>query len=1355
MKNLKSAQLVVWRARLVLGCLVLVALCFHQAPGEIVPDTKLDLTANPGGFLARALHLWDPQGAFGQLQNQAYGYLLPMGPFHWLLDAATVPDWVIQRLWWSLVLCVAFLGVWKLSGALDLGAPWARYAAALLYAMSPRILGELAIRSIEVWPIAMAPWVLLPLVTPRARSGWWRVGWSALAFGLVGGVNAVATGATLVLPAIWLVTRRWDRSTLKVTAGWLVCVVAVAFWWLVPLMLLGRYSPPFLDWIENAAVTTKTASVFESFRGTSQWLNFLKTGGGPSWPTGWLFVTQPALIITTVAIALLGLVGLAMSSLKHRGFLQLSLVAGLLLMTMGHDSSPLSSQFQALLDGPLAAARNTHKFELVARLPLTLAAVHAMTRIATWSRARGIHRRTVPALVACLALAVASPAIFAQLPTPEGYKAIPAHWRDAATWLDKQQTSGSVLVVPAASFADFAWGSTEDEPFQALLKRPMVVRDSLPLGSAGTTRWLDEVERRLGSGVGDGTIRQTLARAGVRYVLVRNDLRYDAQVNSLIAVHESLAESGLGRVADFGPPVGSTLERPDLTLDEKSRLPYPSLEVYDVGDAAPARLVPQSQLVEVRGASEDVPSVLTELGGDREAVTSTDAKALPGKLPLVQTDGMQRREVDVGRPAQNVSPVLAANDPGRLDRRTLGYVIDPNAPSTTRLSAGGVVDIRASSSAADAGATLRTGPGNGPFAAVDGDPSTRWISGRFGQSGGEWLELDFVTPRSVENLKLQFSLAAPTTDPVRTLQIDTDSGTLTTVVGATDKPQNVPTPSGPTQRLRITVGVTDGKNPNGVAISEVSLPGLAPRSRLVVPGGLDRQPDALVLRNQQLGRSGCLHAGGRPLCSAGFAQDSEEPTGLFRSIELPATTAYQFTGTALPRDGAFLERLLAAPGAISATASSRAVTAPEGRPSAAIDRDLGTGWVAAVGELDPSLTMKLPAARKLQGLQFLNDAFLAASKPAEVSVRFDDGHEVKLPVSAKGYVDFPDKNRLVKSLKLTFTAKHDVFTVDSATGFAHALPVGVSEIRVLGADNFRKGPNLNAKTGSLCGFGPEIEVNGVRHDTRLTATVRDVLQRREVSFTTCRSDLQLPAGRGTLDVLASKDFVPTEVKLTRTGLDNKAVTPTKQVDIWRPNPAELTLEVPSADEPSVLTVAQNYSDGWEAYDSSGHKLAPIRIGGWQQGWLLPSGPEQVVTARFLPDRTYRAGLLVGLLSLLSVAALAIFSRRRSRHSSHRLKESRRIGPWLATVLAVATGVFIAGWVGLAATAVAAVLAWYLKGRKPLLIGLAAGVVLLGGAIAAAQPWPAGAAGLDSGVVQASVLFGCALVLLSKPTGDTS
>jgi arabinofuranan 3-O-arabinosyltransferase len=214
------------------------------------------------------------------------------------------------------------------------------------------------------------------------------------------------------------------------------------------------------------------------------------------------------------------------------------------------------------------------------------------------------------------------------------------------------------------------------------------------------------------------------------------------------------------------------------------------------------------------------------------------------------------------------------------------------------------------------------------------------------------------------------------------------------------------------------------------------------------------------------------------------------------------------------------------------------------------------------------------------------------------------------------------------------------------------------------------------------------------------------------------------------------------------------VTPVQSVEVWRPNPAELTTEVPAADEQSVLTVAQNYNEGWEAYDGSGHKLMPIRIGGWQQGWVLPAGPEQVVTARFMPDRTYQAGLLVGLLGLLTVLGMAVFfRRRRSRHSGHRLREGRTVGPWAALGIGLAAGWFMSGWIGLAAVAVAAVCSWLLSTRVVLVV--VAAVVTLGTLVAVAQPWPDGRAGVTSGVVQASILFACALALLSASTGETS
>ncbi|PQP53001.1 hypothetical protein C6A88_04485, partial [Mycolicibacterium austroafricanum] len=141
-----------------------LVLTFAQSPGQISPDTKLDLTANPQRFLARAFNLWNSELPFGQAQNQAYGYLFPHGTFFLAGDVLGVPGWVTQRLWWALLLVVGFWGMLRLAEALGIGSTTSRVIGALAYALSPRVLTTIGAISSETLPMMLAPWVLLPVV---------------------------------------------------------------------------------------------------------------------------------------------------------------------------------------------------------------------------------------------------------------------------------------------------------------------------------------------------------------------------------------------------------------------------------------------------------------------------------------------------------------------------------------------------------------------------------------------------------------------------------------------------------------------------------------------------------------------------------------------------------------------------------------------------------------------------------------------------------------------------------------------------------------------------------------------------------------------------------------------------------------------------------------------------------------------------------------------------------------------------------------------------------------------------------------------------------------------------------------
>lgn len=920
-----------------MGAVALVALIVSllQSPGRISADTKLDLTANPLGFLARAAHLWSPNAPMGQVQNQAYGYFFPHGAFFAVGELAHIPPWITQRLWWAVLLTVGFVGIVRLAELLRIGSPGSRMLAALVFVLSPRVLTTLGSISSETLPMMLAPWVLIPVVRaldadrPSPYPLWRDACRSAVAVALMGAVNAVATAAALGVAVVWWVmstgstsgrgssrasiglesTRGHRGRALRFGAAWVGALVLACAWWVVPLLILSRVSPPFLDFIESSRVTTEWTSLTEVLRGTSSWTPFVS----PERVAGAVLTTQPAAVLATGTLAAAGLAGLCMRHLPFRGRWITILVVGLVLMCVGYAGglgSPIAEPVRVFLDGPGAFLRNIHKFEPFIRLPLVLGIAHLLARVplpGTSSTREMLSafahpqrsRPVAATMVLVVAVIGAGSLVWTGQLAPDGtYRSIPAYWQQTADWLaahadgdgsagdraaggDAGGHPGRALVVPGAPFADQLWGLTRDEPLQPLSATPWAVRDAIPLTPPGAIRAMDSVQRDIAAGRASPGLAATLAGQGIDFVVLRADLDPETSRSArpLLAQQTLTGSPGLRRVAMFGPRVGPPSAR-GVVRDNGLRPDMPAIQIFAV-DAAGASgfpgtgpaLVDTDQTSRISGGPESIAAVQDlrarlGMGPLGPALLESDARrAGLDDRPLVVTDSPANRETDFGRVDDHSSAIRTPDDPRRTQNAAPDYPVEgqPLVSGQWLLdNQPGQVSVSTSGSASDATQPGQTSPANSAAAAFDGDTSTAWASSGLSSAVGQWMRLDFTRPRS--DLAVRLTTAKALGPDVSSILITTQAGTTVAQGVEPNKPVTVTAPSGPTTWVQIrAISTENGTAGNQFALGEVSLTDLATgapvsiRHRVVLPTlPSDVEVSSWVLSQELSGRSSCV-----------------------------------------------------------------------------------------------------------------------------------------------------------------------------------------------------------------------------------------------------------------------------------------------------------------------------------------------------------------------------------------------------------------------------------------------------------------------------------------------------------------
>jgi arabinofuranan 3-O-arabinosyltransferase len=365
---------------------------------------------------------------------------------------------------------------------------------------------------------------------------------------------------------------------------------------------------------------------------------------------------------------------------------------------------------------------------------------------------------------------------------------------------------------------------------------------------------------------------------------------------------------------------------------------------------------------------------------------------------------------------------------------------------------------------------------------------------------------------------------------------------------------------------------------------------------------------------------------------------------------------YEPTVWARPRPGPELDDLLDRANALATplgllptvTASSNGVPDPAARPGSVLDGDPATAWQAAIGDQNPWLRLNWLIPQNIAGLRFAIDEGVAGTRPAAVTVIGNDGLRSG-DVDEDGVVTF-DQPLLTDQITIVFLDRPPARSFDPYANRWDALPVAVGELTALPFTE-NKAPDLDAPASLPCGSGPELNVNGVRVATTLTATLRELLERREVPATPCPDAPQLSLSAGDTRVVASASSLadPTRVALTPATPPTAAAATPVAIGQWGPVERHVTVQAHPADR--ILAVRENTNPGWRA-TVAGRELAPIVVDGWQQGWLLPAGVAGDVTLTFAPDVPYRASLIGGAAALAIVVLLAAIPvRRRAGHAA--------------------------------------------------------------------------------------------------------
>ncbi|MGH9230536.1 MAG: alpha-(1-_3)-arabinofuranosyltransferase domain-containing protein [Acidimicrobiales bacterium] len=1134
------------RLHLGLAVVAYVPLLLTQ-PGWVSADTKTYLYLDPARLLGRAWSTWNPSVGAGTVTHQTVGYLWPVGPFYWLMDAVGIPDWAAQRLWWGTIVFAAGAGVAYLVRTLGWRGPGV-VVATFVYALSPYLLTLVARLSVILLPFAGLPWLVAFTIRSVRTKGWRYPALFALTVATVGSVNATALLLVGLAPALWLVHAVWVakevplRRALVSLLRLAVLTIPVSAWWVAGLTVQATNGIEILRYSETARTVAQVSMSHEVIRGLGYWFFYGEDRLGqwiePSVP----YTQSPGLLALTYLLPIAGLAGAVVARWRHRAYFVVLAATGVAVATGAYpwEDGPLWP-WQRAVKWFLQTDVGLSMRSLPRAVPLVALGLAVLLGAGVISVVRRWPRWNRPALIGGVAAAVlALPPLWLGEFVPENLRRqdIPDYWQDAADQLEAEGDDTRVLVVPGSDFASYRWGNTVDPILPGLMDRPSVQRELIPHGSAASANLLNALDLRLQERTADPDSIAPIARllrAGD--VLVQSDLQYERYNTPRPRNFWDLMTlaGGLGDPAEFGPG-RPNVTIPDVQLDDElAILTDPSLP--DPPEVATFAVEDPVPIVSAHGMG----NALLVAGDGAGLVDATGSGLVDGTELIRYSAGLDEAEIAA---ALEDGAALLVTDSNRKRgerwstvRHTRGYtepadevplvedptdnrlVLFPGAGSDTQTVAvyDGGIDAQATSYGNPVTYTAEERAAN----AVDGNPETAWRAAAFRDARGERLELTLTEPVTTDRVTLLQPTTGARNRYITSLRLRFDGGDAIDVDLTTesrDEPGQVVTfPQRAFEELSIEIR-SDTLGEGDVRYGGATSLGFAE----VTIGDVTERLDEIVRLPTDLLDAAGADSMDHPLAISlnRLRQDPSDPTRLDeerairRRFTLPSSRSFTLGGDARlsPRAGAAaIDGLLGRPhdGSVAWARASGSLAGSLEVASAAFDGDPATAWTTPRSKPNRQwIEVVLPEARTIDQLPLTIVADRLHSVPTEIELTVDGRSLGRLPLpaiesqdeqNATATVDVPLPAPATGStFRVQFTGMRAVTTNDWVSARAVDQPAALAEIGL-------PGPAVPSRPDAFdSGCRDDLlSIDGEPVAVRVTGSMDTALARQPLAIVTC------------------------------------------------------------------------------------------------------------------------------------------------------------------------------------------------------------------------------------------------------------